>query len=113
MVKGPRNGGEGRGRKGREAFGCPRRRERERAHDCPFREFYLECLVARGFRAGEPGFGGAAERGFVWFCARERLFRRSRAPRLRRDAAKREPGAANRAAVEIERRGGGHHGEGK
>src|SRR5271165_1804512 len=113
MVKGSGNGGEGRGRKGGKALGRSRHRERERAHDDPFRELDLECVIAGGFCVGERGFGGFAERRLVRVRARERLFGRSRAPWLRRDAAKGKPSAANRAAVEVQRRGGGHDREGK
>ena len=113
MVKDPGNGGEGRGRKGGKALGRSGRRERERAHDDPFREFDLEGVVAGGPRVGERGFGRLAKRRRVRVGARERLFGRVRAPGFRRDAAESEPGAANRAAVEVERRGGGHDREGE
>src|SRR5271165_3091634 len=113
MLKGPGNGGEGGGRKGGKALGRSRGRERQRAHDDPFREFYLESVVAGGPRVGERGFGRFAERLCVSFCTRERLFGRPRAPWLRRDAAKGKPGATDHAAGEVERRGGGDDRESK
>src|SRR5215472_2083984 len=99
-------GGEGGTRQRGQWLGRASGGEGERPHHDPPCELDLEGVVARGLCLRERGLGGATKELRVSRCADEHPFRFPRPPRLRGDAAKREPCICDHVRLYAQCRGG-------